>query len=217
MSENANEIDEQVQPHPAEMTPDICSSPEGETAPEAEKNSDAKDRTEGETVSKDESDFTNDSADSPAASENGNDEAPAPTSKKKLTKKKRIILIGVAIVAIIIGISLIPSKFETVQNKCVKIAGSIATGKGYFKIETIPDSWDNMDSSVRALMLSSHQKSALEAIKYANEALDFSESVYSDMMNTTALMGRQTEENSKYKVSWTYHPDDGLTVTYTKK
>ena len=37
------------------------------------------------------------------------------------------------------------------------------------------------------------------------------------MMNTSALMGRQVEENDKYKVSWTYHPDDGLTVTYTKK
>ena len=66
-------------------------------------------------------------------------------------------------------------------------------------------------------MLPSHQESALEAIKYANEELGFGDSVYSDMMNTTALMGRQTEENDKYKVSWTYHPDDGLTVTYTKK
>ena len=29
--------------------------------------------------------------------------------------------------------------------------------------------------------------------------------------------GRQSSENEKYKVSWTYHPDDGLKVTYEKK
>ena len=37
------------------------------------------------------------------------------------------------------------------------------------------------------------------------------------MLKTNALMGRQTEENDKYKVAWSYHPDDGLEVTYSKK
>ena len=37
------------------------------------------------------------------------------------------------------------------------------------------------------------------------------------MMKTTALMGRQSAETDKYKVSWTYHPDNGLEVTYEKK
>ena len=83
-------------------------------------------------------------------------------------------------------------------------------------LETIPDSWDNMDSTVRAIMLASHQQAALDAIKYANDELGFP-GVYSQMLKTNALMGRQSEENSKYKVSWTYHPDDGLTVTYTQK
>lgn len=135
----------------------------------------------------------------------------------KPQKKLGVIGAAVAIVAIVIVILLIPSKFDRVENKCVHIAGSVASGNNYFKLETIPDTWDNMDPTIRALMLPSHQESALEAIKYANEELGFGDSVYSDMMNTTALMGRQTEENDKYKVSWTYHPDDGLTVTYTKK
>ena len=30
-------------------------------------------------------------------------------------------------------------------------------------------------------------------------------------------MGRQSEENEKYRVKWSYHPDDGLEVTYEKK
>ncbi len=138
---------------------------------------------------------------------------------KKMFSKKKIGIIGavVAIIAIVIAVTLLPSKFDRVENECVHIAGSVATGNNYFKLETIPDTWDNMDPTIRALMLPSHQESALEAIKYANEELGFGDSVYSDMMNTTALMGRQTEENDKYKVSWTYHPDDGLTVTYTKK
>lgn len=139
------------------------------------------------------------------------------TKKKKLSKKKLGIIGAIAIViAIVAVIALMPSKFEKVENECVHIAGSIASGKGYFTIETIPDSWDNMDATVRALMLASHQESALKAIKYANDELGFP-GVYSQMLRTTALMGRQTEENDKYKVSWTYHPDDGLTVTYSKK
>lgn len=119
--------------------------------------------------------------------------------------------------AIVIVILLIPSKFDRVENECVHIAGSVASGNNYFTLETIPDTWDNMDPTVRALMLPSHQEGVLEAVKYANKELGFPGSVYSDMMNTSALMGRQVEENDKYKVSWTYHPDDGLTVTYTKK
>lgn len=138
--------------------------------------------------------------------------------QKKLSKKKLgVIGAAVAIVAIVIVILLIPSKFDRVKNECVHIAGSVASGNNYFTLETIPDTWDNMDPTVRALMLPSHQEGVLEAVKYANKELGFPGSVYSDMMNTSALMGRQVEENDKYKVSWTYHPDDGLTVTYTKK
>ena len=137
----------------------------------------------------------------------------------KVFSKKKIGIIGavVAILVIVIAVTLIPSKFERVESECVHIAGSVASGNNYFKLETMPDTWDNMDPAVRTLMLPSHQKGVLKAVKYANEELGFGDSVYSDMMNTTALMGRQTEENDKYKVSWTYHPKDGLTVTYTKK
>lgn len=74
-----------------------------------------------------------------------------------------------------------------------------------------------MDELTQSLLLPDAQEGALEAIRYANEELGFNGSVYSQMMNTTALMGRQSAENDKYRVSWTYHPDDGLEVTYEKK
>jgi len=50
-----------------------------------------------------------------------------------------------------------------------------------------------------------------------NTKLGFSDAVYRKMLQTSALMGRQSEENSKYRVSWTYHPDSGLEVMYEKK
>ena len=120
-----------------------------------------------------------------------------------------------AVAVIVAIIALIPSKFEKVKNECVQIAGQAGTGKNYFSLDTDP--YENMDETMRALLLPNTQEKTLEAIKYANRELDFPGSVYSDMLKTTALMGRQSEENSKYKVSWTYHPDHGLEVTYTKK
>ena len=136
-----------------------------------------------------------------------------------MTSKKKIGIIGAIVVAVVIlSIVLIPSKFDMVHNKCVKIAGFVASTnpKEYFTIETIPDTYKDMLPSAREVLLAGHQQKALDAIKYANDQLGFP-GVYSQMMNTTALMGRQSEENSKYKVSWTYHPDDGLKVTYSKK
>ncbi len=138
--------------------------------------------------------------------------------KKRISKTKMAIL-GAAILAVIaiVVVLFIPSKFEKVKNECVQMAGQAATGKGYFTLDTYPDSYKNMDPTVRAFLLDSTQKNTLEAIRYANKELGFNDSVYSKMLNTSALMGRQTEENAKYKVSWTYHPDDGLEVTYEKK
>jgi len=143
-------------------------------------------------------------------------ETPSESPKKKKTLYIIIGIIAVAAVVISILVFYKP-KFTRVKNECFNIAGTVTSGKGYFTLDTIPDSWDNMDATVKALLLPNHQKKTLEAIKYANEALGFNGSVYNKMMETSALMGRQSEETSKYKVSWTYHPDDGLEVTYEKK
>lgn len=140
------------------------------------------------------------------------------TAKPRFSKKKIAIIAAAAVAIIVIAIvALIPSKFERVENECVHIAGMVYGSGDYFMIDTLPDAYENMDATVKALLLPSAQENALNAIKYANEELGFNGSVYSQMMNTTALMGRQSAENDKYKVSWTYHPDDGLEVTYEKK
>ena len=138
--------------------------------------------------------------------------------KPKMSKKKLAIIAAAAVVVIAIALIIfIPSKFEQVKNECVHIAGRISGSGDYFVIDTYPDEYKNMDSTLVSLLAPSAQENALEAIKYANEELGFNGSVYSQMMKTTALMGRQSAENDKYQVSWTYHPDEGLEVTYEKK
>lgn len=138
--------------------------------------------------------------------------------KPKASKKKLAIIGGIAVVIIVLALIIfIPSKFERVKSECVQIAGIITGSGDHFTIDTYPDIYEDMDEAVKAMLSSDWQEGALEAIQYANEELGFSGAVYSQMLETTALMGRQSEENDKYIVSWTYHPDDGLEVTYEKK
>lgn len=139
------------------------------------------------------------------------------TKKFEFTKKKIIVIAIMAVVVVVAFLFLHKSKFEKVKDECVHIAG-MASGSGdYFVLDTYPDSYENLDETTAAFLLPGTQEDTLEAIRYANEELGFNGSVYSKMLETTALMGRQYEENDKYRVSWTYHPDDGLEVTYEKK
>lgn len=159
-----------------------------------------------------------DEASENVTTENGGVIGKTAAKSSKLSKKTLVGIIAAAVAIIAIAaILLIPSKFERVKNECVQIAGMVTGSGDYFEIDTYPDEYENLDSTVVALLAPSTQENALEAIKYANEALGFNGSVYSQMVKTTALMGRQSAETDKYKVSWTYHPDDGLEVTYEKK
>ena len=141
--------------------------------------------------------------------------------KLNMSKKKLIILGSIAIfviVAVIITLLCIPSRFERVKNEALNIAGQIShRGDDNFTIDTYPYEDTNLNSAVISALAPDSQRKALEAIQYVNEELGFNGAVYNRMMETNALMGRQSEENDKYRVSWTYHPDEGLEVTYEKK
>ena len=139
------------------------------------------------------------------------------TSTPKFTKKKIAIIVAVASIFIIASTFLIPSKFERVHNKCTDIAGTTRGSGNYFVVDTYPDSYENLDPNQFPYLLASAREGAIEAIQYANKEFGFSGAVYSQMLETNALMGRQSAENKKYRVTWTYHPDDGLEVTYEKK
>lgn len=141
---------------------------------------------------------------------------------KAWSKKKKIIAGSVAALLVVAAVAsfalLYKSEFEQVSDECVQIAGMITgDGKTSFSLDTSPDDYANMDPNVAALLQSGTQEKVLKAIKHANTALGFDSGLYNQMLKTNALMGRQTEENDKYKVAWSYHPDDGLEVTYSKK
>ena len=88
-----------------------------------------------------------------------------------------------------------------------------ANDGNYLKIDTNPSDEDRDSIFYNTLV----ERDSLNAIKFVNEKLGFPNSLYDDMLSTTALMGRQTEENRKFVVSWSYHPDTGLEVKYEKK
>lgn len=56
----------------------------------------------------------------------------------------------------------------------------------------------------------------LYVIKDLNEDMGLPDSLWNDFLNTTWSMGKQQEtfEDVGVKVTWTYHPDKGLEVTY---
>lgn len=142
------------------------------------------------------------------------------TAKPK-SKKKIIVICSVMLVAIIAGVVafafLYKSEFQRVKDECLKIAGMISGKDDYFTIDTYPDIYEAEGAFKTDFLIQESREGALEAIKYANEEFNFNSSLYSKMLETNALMGRQSEENDKYKVSWTYHPEKGLEVTYEKK
>ena len=141
---------------------------------------------------------------------------------KAWSKKKKIIagsVAAVVVVGAVVAFALLyKSEFEQVKDECLDIAGIVTgDGKTSFTLDTYPDHYENMDPDVVGLLKASTQEKVLKAIKHANTALGFDSGLYDQMLQTNALMGRQTEENGKYKVAWSYHPDDGLEVTYQKK
>lgn len=88
----------------------------------------------------------------------------------------------------------------------------------YLKIDTNPydRDVDDLDYGQQILFWDTSDDSC-DAIEYCNKELGFTEAVFERMLETTSLMGLQTAESSRYTVSWTYHPDNGLEVMYEKK
>ena len=107
--------------------------------------------------------------------------------------------------------------FYNVKSEVLKIVGSLTSGDGYFTVDTFPDDYKNMDEKLVEILSEDTRKDALEGIQYANTQLGFSGAVYTKMTESTALMGRQEEENDFYRISWTYSPSDGLEVLYELK
>lgn len=87
----------------------------------------------------------------------------------------------------------------------------IASDGSYMKIDTNPDDSEDIWDYYDAFM------DGFDFVKSVNTSLGFSDALTEKMNTTTWSMGRQTQENDRYIVSWTYHPDKGLEVLYEVK
>ena len=96
---------------------------------------------------------------------------------------------------------------ELFDDYCQTKWATVGRDGSYLEIDTNPfDYDDSLDSA------------ALSAIEKVNTALELPSSLYNDMMQTTYNMGKQTErfDDVGISVTWTYHPDQGLEVTYKR-
>lgn len=144
----------------------------------------------------------------------------------RCSRKKKLILGCAAAVVIIAVSSSIPilrgSVFDRLTSQMLSEYPYADNARGadgsYLKIDTNPYDRDFEELQVwEAATFARKQQDSLDGIKFMNQKLGFTDAVYSQMLETSALMGRQTAETGKYRVSWTYHPDQGLEVMYEKK
>ena len=134
----------------------------------------------------------------------------AATTIKQFDKKSLVVVIVIiAIVAVVCIVANIdkPVDFKKDFSEYeYEYWCNIADDNSYLKIDTNPSDRDDF-----------YYTEAADAIQDINRELGFSSALYQKMLETRALDGRQYDENDKVKVSWTYHPDKGLVVTYEKK
>lgn len=92
---------------------------------------------------------------------------------------------------------------------CNSIWAKVGNDGSYLSIDTNPYNYD--DGDYRYIFV------AHAAIENVNKKIGLPDSVYDSMNHTSALMGRQSQTFEKLGVvvSWTYHPDNGLEVTYS--
>lgn len=134
----------------------------------------------------------------------------ADTAIRRFDKKALVItLVVIAVVAVVCIVASIdkPVNFKEDFSKYQYNSWcDIADDNSYLRIDTNPSDRNDF-----------YYTEAADAIQDINRALGFSSALYRKMLETRALDGRQYDENDRVKVSWTYHPDKGLVVTYEKK
>lgn len=136
-------------------------------------------------------------------------------AKAKEKNKTQLILSVIAIVSVLavavffINQSSGPNFKKIYEQYCDSEWAKVGDDGSYLSIDTNPKNKDNtgIDS-----------KEAYYAISYINSALGIPESLMNDIGKTSGIDGRQTEtfEDKNVTVTWKYHPDTGLEVTYKK-
>ncbi len=125
--------------------------------------------------------------------------------------KKKMVALLLAIGVLMVGIVGCGNKgpdFQALYDEyCDPIWAAVGSDGSYLTIDTNPFNQEGVGIA--------YEDSAY-AILEVDEAMGLPESLYNDMGSTTAMMGKQSETFSDVgvTVSWSYHPDNGLEVTY---
>lgn len=133
--------------------------------------------------------------------------------KAKKKKTLAIIVAVLALVAIVVGAVAVNAKpkapdFQAPYDEyCSSPWAKVASDGSYLAIDTNPS---DTESGKYTYLLDANQ-----AIEDINKALGFKESLLEEMNHTNSLMGVRTETDNGVKVTWRYHPDNGLEVTYS--
>ena len=94
------------------------------------------------------------------------------------------------------------------DDYCNSTWATLGSDKSYLSLDTNPYDYDDGDYR--------YTSTVLDAVKKIHKALNLPDSLYEDMMQTSWGIGKQEETfgNIGVKVTWTYHPDKGMEVTY---
>lgn len=142
----------------------------------------------------------------------------ATVEKAKAKGKKTPIIIGAIAAVVVIAVLIIvlgggggkKVDFNKIYDEyCSSTWAKVGSDDSYLSIDTNP--YDNDDDGLA-------YPAAYTAIKNVNSALGLPDSLINEMGETTGSDGKQTEtfEEQGITVSWKYHPDKGLEVTYKK-
>ena len=127
-------------------------------------------------------------------------------------KKKLPWIIGGVVAAVVLLVVLVSGNsnkvdLEKLYDKyCNAYWADVASDGSFLSIDDNPNDIDDY-----------YIDEADDAIQAINRELGFSSSLWNDMCSTSANDGKQTQSNDDVIVSWKYHPDRGLSVTYTLK
>lgn len=134
-----------------------------------------------------------------------------PNAAKDDSKKKIFVVIGAAVAALILLIIIISSinkgpNFKSLYNDYCSYPWA-TYGSDYLSIDTNPYDYDDCGCDY---------VEGVDAIERINRELGLPSWFYDDIMETCGLDGTRTEyfKDAGVSVTWSYHPDDGLEVTY---
>lgn len=140
---------------------------------------------------------------------------PDPAERKRKIHNRIVLAIGLSIIPLLFlfiifntdnNTSHATINFKSIYSDyCSPAYATVGSDGSYLCIDTNPSDLEDYSND-----------DAVKAIVYVNIALGLPDYLLDDMGKTTALMGRQTETFEEVTVSWSYHPNNGLEVTYKK-